>query len=192
MTWVLLATGLTGGLTLAFIVRRVQHWLYEWPSAEVYFSPCGGCTETVVREVRRARREVLVQAYALNSPLIAQELIEAKARGVNVSILLDRINEEAASDLPLLLEEGLAPLIDAEHPIAHNHVLIIDRNTVLTGSFSFTPQAETDNAENLLVLRGHPHVARLYAEAFSAHKAHGQVPKLRLSTLSPEERKDAA
>ena len=39
------------------------------------------------------------------------------------------------------------------HPIAHNKVMMIDGETVVTGSFNFTTQAEEKNAENLLMIR---------------------------------------
>ena len=38
------------------------------------------------------------------------------------------------------------------HAIAHNKVMIIDGETVVTGSFNFTKAAEENNAENLLVI----------------------------------------
>jgi phosphatidylserine/phosphatidylglycerophosphate/cardiolipin synthase-like enzyme len=44
-------------------------------------------------------------------------------------------------------------LIDAEHRIAHNKVMVIDGQTVIAGSFNFTKSAETRDAENLLVIR---------------------------------------
>ena len=47
--------------------------------------------------------------------------------------------------------------------LAHNEVMVIDGETVLTGSFNFTTAAEEHNAENLLVIRDKAMAAR-YAE----------------------------
>ncbi len=44
-------------------------------------------------------------------------------------------------------------LIDTEHALAHNKVILIDGDTVITGSFNFSRAAEERNAENLLVIR---------------------------------------
>jgi phosphatidylserine/phosphatidylglycerophosphate/cardiolipin synthase-like enzyme len=41
---------------------------------------------------------------------------------------------------------------DAAVSIAHNKVMVIDDNTVITGSFNFTAAAQRSNAENLLVI----------------------------------------
>ena len=51
--------------------------------------------------------------------------------------------------------------IDAQHAIAHNKVMIIDGETVITGSFNFTKAAEENNAENLLVFRDKKLVNRI-------------------------------
>ncbi len=180
MMWLLLATGFTGALTLIFLTRGAYRRLGLLPAVAVHFSPKGGCTETVVREVKTARREVLVQAYSFTSKEIAQALVDAKLRGLRVELLLDRSNEhENYSDLKYFVEQGLAPLIDHEHAIAHNKVMVLDGRTIITGSFNFTNQAEAENAENLLVIKGHPDLAAAYRKNFEAHKAHAQAPAVK-------------
>jgi phosphatidylserine/phosphatidylglycerophosphate/cardiolipin synthase-like enzyme len=180
LPWLLLATGFTGALTLAFLARSLLRRLGTPPSVRVHFSPKGGCTEAIVRELKAARREVLVQAYSFTADPITYGLIEAKKRGVEVKVLLDRSNEkESYSDLKIFLEHGLTPLIDASHAIAHNKIMIIDQRTVITGSFNFTNQAEHENAENLLIITGHPELVRAYHQNFEAHKAHCQPPQVK-------------
>ncbi len=176
INWLLAATGFTGAFTLVFLGRWLRRaFAGAPPSLEVFFSPKGGCTEAVVREITAARHEVLVQAYSCSSKPIAEALVAAKTRGVQVTILLDKSNEaETYSDLPLFQDQGLAPLIDAHHAIAHNKVMVIDRKTVLTGSFNFTHQAETENAENLLIIKGRPELLNAYRANFDAHKSHCQ------------------
>jgi len=178
MDWLMLATGCTGGMTIIFGLRHLYRKLFGPPSIQVCFSPNGGCTDIIVREVKKARRHILIQAYSFSSKPIAEALKAAKLRGVQVEILLDRSNEqEAYSDLPFFQEQGLSPLVDAQHAIAHNKIMLIDHSTLLTGSFNFTHQAEAENAENLLVLKGHPDLFDAYHKNFMAHKAHCQAPQ---------------
>jgi phosphatidylserine/phosphatidylglycerophosphate/cardiolipin synthase-like enzyme len=192
MMWLLLATGFTGALTLVFVLRWIYRHMATPPSVAVFFSPKGGCTDTVVRELKAARGEVLVQAYSFSSKPIAQALVDAKLRGARVEILLDRSNEqEAYSDLKFFAEQGLTPLVDAQHAIAHNKVIIVDRTTVLTGSFNFTHQAEAENAENLVVIKGHAELIRAYAANFEAHKGHSQAPAKPAAEHPPAHRKAA-
>src|SRR5208337_1708583 len=61
-----------------------------------------------------------------------------------------------AAILPRLcgqVKMGIGVRIDAKHAIAHNKIMVIDGQTVITGSFNFTKAAEEANAENLLVIR---------------------------------------
>src|SRR5262245_58224654 len=180
MDGLLLATGFTGALTLVFLLRAVARWLGRMPSVAVYFSPKGGCQEALVRELKHARREVLVQAYSFTADPLTYALVEAKKRGVHVEILLDKSNEvERYSDLRIFLDQGLAPLIDANHAIAHNKIMIVDGKTLITGSYNFTNQAEGENAENLLVIKGHGELLRLYRQNFLAHKGHCKAAQLK-------------
>jgi phosphatidylserine/phosphatidylglycerophosphate/cardiolipin synthase-like enzyme len=177
LEWMLVATGFTGAMTLVFLARGAARKFHLIPTMSAHFSPKGGCTETVVREIGRARREILVQAYSFSCPSIAEALVAARKRGVTVHILLDRSNEkETYSELGSLEQHGMAVKIDATHAIAHNKIMLIDRKTIITGSFNFTRQAEQDNAENLLVIKGHPELAESYHLNFLAHDQHSQAP----------------
>lgn len=173
LMWIQITTGFTGAMTLVYLWRWLGRAMGRILQMSVYFSPKGGCQDAVVQELARARREILVQAYSFTSKHICDALIEAKKRGVRVTILLDKSNEvERYSDLHVLLEQHLEPLIDAEHAIAHNKIILIDRKTILTGSFNFTHQAEGENAENLLVIKGHAELANLFYVNFMKHKDH--------------------
>ena len=56
----------------------------------VYFSPHGGCTDAIVKELDAAKESVLVQAYSFTSAPIAKALMEAHKRGVKVQVILDK------------------------------------------------------------------------------------------------------
>jgi phosphatidylserine/phosphatidylglycerophosphate/cardiolipin synthase-like enzyme len=180
MDWLLIGTGFTGALTLLYLLRRVWFSLRTPPSLACRFSPKGGCTDAVVKEIQQARKEVLVLAYSFTAKPIAQALVEAKLRGVHVEIVLDQSNEkEEHTDLHFFMEQGMAPVIDSHHAIAHNKVMIIDGRTLVTGSFNFTHQAEAENAENLLVIKGHPELVHAYRQDFAAHKGHARPPEVK-------------
>jgi phosphatidylserine/phosphatidylglycerophosphate/cardiolipin synthase-like enzyme len=180
MEGLLIATGFSGALTLLYLLRIAHQAWFPPSSLESHFSPKGGCTEAIVREIQHARHEILVLAYSFTSKAIAQALVDAKLRGVHVDIVLDHSNEhEVYTDMHFFLEQGLTPTIDPHHAIAHNKVMVIDNRTLLTGSFNFTQHAENDNAENLLVIKGHPELVRAYKENFQTHKAHARAPEIK-------------
>ncbi|WP_240732091.1 phospholipase D family protein [Geobacter sp. FeAm09] len=126
-------------------------------------------------EINHARQEILLQAYSFTSKPIAKALLDAKKRGVRVEVVLDKSNATAKySAATFLANTGFPVLIDAEHAIAHNKVIIIDRAVLITGSFNFTAAAEDKNAENLLVLKGDRILVEKYIKNFNVHKAHSK------------------
>ncbi len=147
-------------------------------SVQVAFTPGDDAGALVVDAVRKARKQILVQAYSFTHKAIAQALVEARRRGVDVQVIADRQQMEsvATSRVVWLAEQGVPVWIDADHAAAHNKVMVIDNGTadaaVITGSFNFTHAAQFRNAENLLLLRGNAPLAEAYAANWRRHKIH--------------------
>jgi phosphatidylserine/phosphatidylglycerophosphate/cardiolipin synthase-like enzyme len=142
------------------------------PPIEVYFSPGGGCTDAVLRELGAAKSSVLVQAYSFTAAPIAKALVEAHKRGVKVAVILDKSKaDEKHSEAAVLVGNGVPTLIDGRHVTAHNKVMVIDGQVVITGSFNFHRHAEEENAENLLVIRDKG-IAAKYTANWKAHAEH--------------------
>jgi len=100
---------------------------------EVYFSPKGGCTEAIIREMDRAKNSILVQAYSFTSAPIAKALLNAHKRGGKVEVILDKSQRtDKYSSATFFYNSGISTKIDAKHAIAHNKVMIIDGETVIT------------------------------------------------------------
>ena len=144
------------------------------PRWAVYFSPQGGCTEAIVAAVGQARRFLHIEAYIFTSQPILKAVIAAQTRGVKVAVILDAgESEEKFSVLRSLLAARVPTWIDEAYQIAHNKIMIIDGETVITGSFNFTASAEEYNAENLLVIRDQALAAR-YEANFQEHLRHSR------------------
>jgi phosphatidylserine/phosphatidylglycerophosphate/cardiolipin synthase-like enzyme len=145
-------------------------------TTEVFFSPNGGATEAIVREIGKARQEILVQAYSFTSKPIAKALLDAKKRGISIIAVLDKSQRmERYSAATFLVNAGILVYIDDKHAIAHDKIIIIDRCTLITGSFNFTKAAEEKNAENLLVIKGNQKLVDLYLRNFEDHKGHSEM-----------------
>ena len=128
-----------------------------------------------------------MQAYSFTSAPIAKALLDAHKRGVKILAVLDKSNQtDKYSSATFLANAGIPVLIDAEHAIAHNKVIVIDDSTVLTGSFNFSKAAEEKNAENLLILKKAPELAQAYIANFNAHAAHAHPYKRPTAEATPE------
>jgi len=142
--------------------------------ARVCFTPGGECTQMIVDFIGSAQREVLMQAYSFTSAPIAKALADAKRRGIDVRVILDKSQvSEKYSGADYLAHAGIPVLIDRQHAIAHNKVIVVDRGAVETGSFNYTKAAQSSNAENALILRD-PSLAQAYAANWMEHGGHSE------------------
>jgi phosphatidylserine/phosphatidylglycerophosphate/cardiolipin synthase-like enzyme len=141
---------------------------------QVYFSPNGGTTQAIIKEISDAKSEILIQAYSFTSTPIAKALVDAHKRGVKVESILDKSQRKAQYTSATFLANMRVPtFIDDKHAIAHNKIMIIDKATVITGSFNFTKAAEEKNAENLLIIKS-KELANLYIDNWMKHREHSE------------------
>ena len=139
----------------------------------LYFTPPAGAAQAIVKTIDASSSEVLVQAYGFTHNAIAQAIIRAHQRGVKVSVLLDQKSDHTNRYvIDLLSNAQVSMRLDGKHAIAHNKVMLIDENIVITGSFNFTNSAETRNAENFLILKSTA-LTKRYKEEWLKHWAHG-------------------
>ena len=137
-------------------------------TVEVDFSPDMGTTDLVVKAIGEARRTVRVAAYSFTSKPIAQALLDAHKRGVDVRVVVDKSQANARyTSATFLANVGIPTRVDYKYAIMHNKFMVIDDESVETGSFNFTAAAEHKNAENVIVLRHDPAVAQQYADEWT-------------------------
>ncbi len=131
-------------------------------SLNVCFTPPSGCGSLIAQEIVKAKKSIYVQAYGLTSISIIHQLKAAKDRGVLVRILLDGGNlSDNQQVLTELIKHGIDVKFDKMPGIAHNKIMIIDNNKVITGSFNFTSSADHRNAENVILIED-VNVASIY------------------------------
>lgn len=127
------------------------------------FSPDGQCQNIIVDAINQAQKQILVQAYSFSNKYILKALVEAKQRGIDVRVILDKSNEtQKYSGATYVANAGIPTFIDYKPAIAHNKVMIIDHAKVVTGSFNFSAAAQTKNAENVAIIGNAPQLADFY------------------------------
>lgn len=141
-------------------------------SYRVCFTPGEDCTGLIVQTIDEAQKSIFVQAYSFTSPPILHALLLAKRRGVDVQVILDKshIKNKQYSAATFFTNHQIPLLIDYKPDIAHNKVMIIDKSTVITGSFNFTKAAQFRNAENVLVIND-PELAMKYWQNWQSRAA---------------------
>lgn len=135
------------------------------PTLEPCFTPGADCVGVIVAAIDGARSEILVQSNNLTAKPLIRALGRAHLRGVKVRVILDKADERRHDRAGAwLIAERILPQVDTGVASAHNKIMIIDRDVVVTGSFNFTAAAQKNNAENVLLIKGHSDVAAAYAK----------------------------
>jgi phosphatidylserine/phosphatidylglycerophosphate/cardiolipin synthase-like enzyme len=140
----------------------------------VYFSlgttpdtgdPQFDCAYAIVDLFNTAQKSAHVAIYGLTEPRIVQAMLDAHQRGVEVALVADREQSAGATQkvmIQKLMDDGVDVRLAIHQPaLMHNKVGIFDGQTICTGSFNWTTNAEAHNDENLLVVDG-PDVAADY------------------------------
>lgn len=149
-------------------------------SVELAFTPWDDAEGAIQHALREARHAVYVQAYLFTSRSLARALIEARQRGIAVEVLADSemAKKGENSQIPQLAAAGIPVWLEVRYAAAHNKIMLIDpgeaTSTVITGSYNYTFSAQARNAENLLILRGNPRLARAYLDNWRRHRSEAQ------------------
>jgi phosphatidylserine/phosphatidylglycerophosphate/cardiolipin synthase-like enzyme len=117
------------------------------------FAPIDPITEKIIEQIDSAQTDVQVLAFAFTSDAIAQALVNARARGVHVRVVMERRNTKGTgSQFAMLREANIDALADGNCFVMHHKVMVIDGEHTITGSFNFTDAAQEQNDENVLLI----------------------------------------
>jgi len=145
---------------------------------DVFFTPEDDALTNIISAIDAAKHSVRVQAYLFTSRKIANALIRAHRRHVDVVLIIDReqLEKGGASSIADIAAAGIPVHVDGQHAAAHNKIILIDAETekpiVITGSYNFTIAAQSRNAENLLMIRGDHRLANAYRRNWENHREH--------------------
>lgn len=157
--------------------RHLPPVLAAQGTVQLAFTPWDNAEGMIVDAIRRAKHQILVQAFSFTSRGLANALIAAKRRGVDVQVMADREQTFSgeSSRIPDLVRAGIPVTLEVRYQSAHNKVMVMDAGTadaaVITGSYNWTYAAQQKNAENVLLLRDSPDVANAYAANWRRHYA---------------------
>jgi phosphatidylserine/phosphatidylglycerophosphate/cardiolipin synthase-like enzyme len=121
----------------------------------ILFSSDGTPREAILREINLAKTSIHLLMYSFTDGIIAQQIVEAKKRGVEVQIVLDNLQEKGKhSEGDFLVAQGLNVTLSrgmTRGGVMHNKLAIFDGHIVMSGSYNWTDNARENNYENLVI-----------------------------------------
>lgn len=140
----------------------------------IYFTPPAGAASGLIKQIDGAKKSIKVMAYGFTATNLAEALVRAKRRGVDVGLIQDKKSAQNNREtLPILLAAGIDVRSDGKHAIQHNKVMLIDDDIVITGSYNFTKSAEKRNAENIMIVRS-SYAGKRYTDNWKSHWDHSE------------------
>lgn len=165
------STSMAANYTNDFEGRAAPHRVLELPGgdpAENYFSPSDRVDLAMINAVRNAQRSVRFMAFAYTHRGIEEVMRERAAAGVHVEGVLERsqVSRDDSVYMRLRAEPNTDIQLDVNPANMHHKVMIIDDETVITGSANFSRAGASINEENTLIIHS-PTLAQRYQEEFA-------------------------
>jgi phosphatidylserine/phosphatidylglycerophosphate/cardiolipin synthase-like enzyme len=117
-----------------------------------FFSPRGGGQEAILDVLSKARKRIRFMTFSFTDKAVADLMIRKRAEGVVVEGVYDQcLAYGQYSTKKMLGDNGIVTRHDGNEALLHHKVIIVD-DTVVTGSFNFSANADKSNNENMLIV----------------------------------------
>ena len=116
---------------------------------------------------RNARESVKIAAFSFTHEGLADELIKADLRGINVSVLMESKQRNVQnSQYKRLKDFGISIRVDGNKYNMHNKFVVIDGSIVVTGSPNYSSGGNDINDENMLIIHNKK-LASMFTKEFN-------------------------
>lgn len=154
-------------LTFLIIIFTLTIYIPIFAKIEIYFSLYDDPEAVIIKNIDAAEEFISVAMYTFTDIEIAQAILEARDRGIDVKIYLDRSQVKAKySRSRYFVKNGIKVRISSNSYIMHNKFTVIDNEIVITGSYNWTASAGERNDENLLVIDDN-YIVEKYQDQFN-------------------------
>ncbi|HBX69958.1 MAG TPA: hypothetical protein DEH25_11435 [Chloroflexi bacterium] len=132
----------------------------------------GSIPETLIAMIDEAQTSIHIAAFEFNLTPVADALIAAHQRGVEVQWMtddesgIDADTEEGHGQFAMLEAAGIPVKDDGRSALMHNKFIIFDGQTVWTGSTNLTQNGNFRNNNNVIVIRS-TKVAEMFEREFA-------------------------
>ncbi len=171
-SWILFIIFFIVGIMLGHVSSGANKSSTQLPSSSgvrisgPFFCPEDHCSSVVVHWISRANSSIDLAIYSFTLDTIGEALVNAHERGVTVRVIFEKTQINQWSEYSKLKSAGIQVMIDRNDKYMHNKFMVIDGKVVLTGSYNYSKQADTQNDENLIVIISED-VAKAYESEFN-------------------------
>jgi len=133
---------------------------------ECYFAPEDNVEDHIVSEIGSAKSYIDFATFTFTSIPISNAIMEKMQEGVKVKGIYETRQASQYCTYDTLKLAGADVIYDGNPKTMHDKFFLIDGQTVITGSYNPTKQANTENDENLLIIKDSS-IAKTYEGEFN-------------------------
>ena len=131
-----------------------------------FFPPKSKTIPPLIDEIKSAKKSISFMAFSYTHDKLGEAMMDMYKSGITVRGVFDEKQISKHSEYAKMEEIGMPVKIDETPGAMHHKVIIIDEQTVITGSYNFSINAETNNSENLLIIKNSNEIGRTYMGEF--------------------------
>ena len=132
-----------------------------------YFSPKSDTISPLLKEIRSAEKSIHFMAFSFTHDTLGTAMQDSFASGIEVrGVFEERQTDTPYAEYKAMKAAGLSVVLDKSSGTMHHKVIVVDADTVITGSYNFSKNAEKNNSENLLIIKGNREIAAAYLAEF--------------------------
>jgi len=133
---------------------------------QCYFAPEDNVEDHIISEISSAKSYIDFATFTFTSIPISNEIMQKIQEGVRVKGIYETRQASQYCTYDTLKTAGADVIYDGNPKTMHDKFFLIDGQTVITGSYNPTKQGNTENDENLLIIKDSS-IAKTYKNEFN-------------------------
>ncbi len=143
---------------------------------QVLFAAEDDVIDKLIPLIEKTQHHIRFMAFSFTHDEMGRAILTRAESGVDVKGIFEtRGSETAYSEMPTLYCAGVPVRQDGNPGTFHHKVLIIDEQTLVTGSLNFSDNANESNDENVIILH-EPNIAAQYLQEFERRWSEATEP----------------
>lgn len=142
------------------------HVIVGTTDIQYYFAPEDNVEEHIVSEISSAKSYIDFATFTFTSIPISNAIMQKIQEGVKVKGIYETRQASQYCTYDTLKTAGADVIYDGNPKTMHDKFFLIDGKTVITGSYNPTKQANTENDENLFIIKDSS-IAKTYESEFN-------------------------
>ena len=161
-------------LFLAAQIEKVSGQYIAYPQVKLndgtevhtYFSPESDTIPPLLKEIKSAEKSIHFMAFSFTHDVLGGAMRDRFKSGIDIQGVFEDRQVDKHSEYAAMKAAGLSVIQDKNKGAMHHKVIVVDEETVITGSYNFSKNAEKRNNENLLIIKGNAEIAAAYLAEF--------------------------